>query len=516
MNTTKVDLCVIGSGFGAGPAALRGIQSGRSVLVLEQGHRYDGRPGSRAFRQTQGDLDYLMELFAVDAAFDPARSRLNAVVGGRGLGGGSLVYSMVSLRAPSFVFDADPWPTEVNRATLDPFYDLAETQLGVTQVTWDGDADADGWRMASKRDAAFAAACAAAGVSCDPVPLAINRSCGNLGWCTTGCVRHGKNSVDLRYLQPAEDLGATLRLGVKAQRIDPAPATSGRRWQVQLIRRADGQQQQVLCDEVVVAAGAVGSPTVLLNSAAALPGGISSQCGKHLSRGGDILIPVLLPDELGFEDLEILPGKIIGSCSFHHLFEPPFGHGPSWQPFVIQPMMILPVISALVVADPDGITSDGGDMRSFGLGHKHLMQKWGTRLLHLGVMGVDGMDGEITLSGGAPNVRFATSPATAALQQGAFAAVRHIFETTVGGRLIPSWEQLPADGLTIHPLGSCRMAPDPDRGVVDHRCRVFRSDGSTHPGLYVMDASTFSSPVAVNTSLTAAAISERAMALIDT
>jgi cholesterol oxidase len=179
-------------------------------------------------------------------------------------------------------------------------------------------------------------------------------------------------------------------------------------------------------------------------------------------------------------------------------------------------MMILPVISALVVADPDGITSDGGDMRSFGLGHKHLMQKWGTRLLHLGVMGVDGMDGEITLSGGAPNVRFATSPATAALQQGAFAAVRHIFETTVGGRLIPSWEQLPADGLTIHPLGSCRMAPDPDRGVVDHRCRVFRSDGSTHPGLYVMDASTFSSPVAVNTSLTAAAISERAMALIDT
>lgn len=211
MSTTSVDLCVIGSGFGAGPAALRGAESGRSVVVLEEGHRWDGRPGSREFQQTQGDFGYYADLFRVDVGLDGGAASL--VLGGRGLGGGSLVYSMVSLRAPSFVFDEPVWPAEVDRAELDPHYLRAEEQLGVVQLQWTGDRPGDDWRLTSKRDVAFAEACRRAGISCDPTPVAVNPQCGNLGWCTTGCVRHAKNSVDLRYLQPAEDLGAELRFG---------------------------------------------------------------------------------------------------------------------------------------------------------------------------------------------------------------------------------------------------------------------------------------------------------------
>ena len=233
------------------------------------------------------------------------------------------------------------------------------------------------------------------------------------------------------------------------------------------------------------------------------------------------MIPVVLPDDLDLGsagdagDLEMLPGKIIGSCSFQYLFEPPPGFEAGWQPFVMQPMMFLPIISSLLVADPDGITAEGGDMRSFGQGHKHLMEKWGTRLLHIGIMGMDGMDGVVSVDAttGLPSVSFAFSDTTQRLFAGARAAARHVFEDGVGGRVLPTWDQLRGDSLAIHPLGSCRMAAGPDQGVVDHRCRVFGRDGSTYDGLYVMDASTYSSPIGVNTSLTAAAIAERAMAL---
>ena len=40
--------------------------------------------------------------------------------------------------------------------------------------------------------------------------------------------------------------------------------------------------------------------------------------------------------------------------------------------------------------------------------------------------------------------------------------------------------QLRGDVLAIHPLGTCRMASGPDRGVIDHACRVFRADGGVH------------------------------------
>lgn len=516
---TGYDVAVVGSGFGGGPAALRAAQAEASVVVLERGRRYDRRPGSVELRQTQTDLDYLLNLWHLDASFDFDTNRASIVAGGNGLGGGSLIYSMVSLRAPSFVFDDPVWPQELTRAELDPYYERAERQIGVTQTVWEGASPDDDWRTTSKRDTAFAVACARAGISCDPVPLAINRSCGNLGWCSTGCIRHGKASIDLRYAGPAEDLGATIRTGVNVHHVEPAPAGSGRRWQL-TADSTDRPGERILADVVVISAGAVGSPTILLRSAGGLPGGISSHTGRHLSRGGDLVIPVVLPDDLDLgeagdaDTLEMQPGKVIGSCSFHHLFEPPPGFGGDWQRFIMQPMGFLPLLSALLVADPDGLTAEGGDMRSFGAGHKALMSKWGSRLLHVGIMGVDDMDGDVTLDVfGNPTVRFSTGDATRRLFDGARAAARHVFEGSLGGRVLPTWDELRGDVLAIHPLGTCRMAAGPDQGVTDHRCRVFRADGSTHEGLYVMDTSTYSSPIAVNTSLTAAAIAERAISM---
>ena len=67
-------------------------------------------------------------------------------------------------------------------------------------------------------------------------------------------------------------------------------------------------------------------------------------------------------------------------------------------------------------------------------------------------------------------------------------------------------------GLPARPSIGFQLALE--LGVVDHRCRVFKRDGGVQEGLHVMDSSTYSSPIAVNTSLTAAAIAERAMSLL--
>jgi len=58
--------------------------------------------------------------------------------------------------------------------------------------------------------------------------------------------------------------------------------------------------------------------------------------------------------------------------------------------------------------------------------------------------------------------------------------------------------------LTAHPLGGCAMSDRPSTGVVNDRGEVWG-----HPGLFVTDGSIIPGPLAVNPSLTIAALSER-------
>jgi cholesterol oxidase len=57
---------------------------------------------------------------------------------------------------------------------------------------------------------------------------------------------------------------------------------------------------------------------------------------------------------------------------------------------------------------------------------------------------------------------------------------------------------------TAHPLGGCSMGDDPATSVVDDRGEVWG-----YPGLYVVDGSIVPSALAVNPSLTIAALAER-------
>lgn len=87
--------------------------------------------------------------------------------------------------------------------------------------------------------------------------------------------------------------------------------------------------------------------------------------------------------------------------------------------------------------------------------------------------------------------------------------------TAMGGRYVPwfTWDGFQKRKLiTVHPLGGCSMGNSATEGVVNTKGQVFRTDSQTkdvYEGLYVMDASIFPGPVAVNPTLTIVALALR-------
>ena len=130
MTTLQTEVLVIGSGFGAAAPALRLARAGFRVLMVEKGPAIDPQ---RDFRQTQ-DPQYLLRYIKSIRG-----DHINFTYA-EGLGGGSGFYEMVSLRAPTLVFDQTGpngmrlWPAGLSRTALDPYYETAEHMMHVTQI----------------------------------------------------------------------------------------------------------------------------------------------------------------------------------------------------------------------------------------------------------------------------------------------------------------------------------------------------------------------------------------------
>ena len=138
------DAIVVGSGFGGGIAACRLAEAGRRVCVLERGRRF-GRD------DFPGRPDQAGELVWHPAAnpggmFDVRLMRDLVVITAAGVGGGSLVYANVQLRAPAAVFDDPRWPAAIDAATLEPWYVRTEDALQ-PRTTPGGAAAAQGRRV---------------------------------------------------------------------------------------------------------------------------------------------------------------------------------------------------------------------------------------------------------------------------------------------------------------------------------------------------------------------------------
>jgi enediyne biosynthesis protein E9 len=515
----RVDVCIVGSGFGGSISAWRLAElyqaagaDPASILVLERGARFKHTD----FRQSMyvGNLARVYELIqGVDGGAQ--------MVVANAVGGGSNLYLAASIRAPSETFerrdhrpDDGParrmWPAQISRPTLDPYYARAEAGLRVSRPRWN---------QVSKSGGVWAATLAAAGHSCDRVPLAIDPGrCVNAKWCHTGCIFGAKNTVNTNYLASAEHAGVRVRPSRQVELVRRSlPNADGYRYVVTAAeidnegdsptRQPTGTFEEIECKVLILAAGAMGTPVILLRSRTALPS-LSDRVGKHLGVNGDHVAgveydPAQLKRQLGLDYGEFYKGRPITTMTYD------FWRGADGTRFNLQEIFLSTLTNFLY--------DDGrpGDPSWWGLDKKRAIATWKNHI-ELLAMVEDTNDGEFVEpppdgDNARPNAgpvtvglfRYQLSDQSLQVRESANAAMKSIVERNGLARFLALSESRGA--YCAHPLGGCRMAESKDLGVVDHRCEAFDNDG-----LFCIDSSAIPTSLGVNPSLTISAVSERA------
>jgi enediyne biosynthesis protein E9 len=520
--TERVDVAIVGSGFGGSITAWRLAELYRAagvdpsnIVVLERGQRY----GHTDFRQSM-DIDHLSDVYLLIQGQGAQVLTANAV------GGGSNLYLAASLRAPSETFerrdhrpddgpDRRMWPRAISRAKLNPYYARAERGLRVKRPSWD---------QVSKSGGLWAATLAAAGHTCDRVPLAISEErCVNAKWCHTGCIFGAKNSLITNYLWAAENAGVRVLPNLQVETVQQSSARPYR-YVVQAdvmdnggaspTRAPIGQQLEFECKVLVLSAGAMATPPLLLRSLPYLPA-LSSQVGKHLGVDGDHVAAVEFdPDrvhsELGLGRYhEFYKGKPITTMSYDW-WAGRRAHAYDGTRFTLQEIFLSTLTNFLY---DSGRTLPGGPSW-WGLQKKQAVAHWANRI-ELLAMVEDTADGTWVAPPpqgaavrpdpgplGLGTFVYEQSEQSVAVRAAANAAIRQVATRRGLGLFMPLTE---TQGVyCAHPLGGCRMAESPDLGAVDDTGAVYG-----YEGLYCIDGSIVPTSLGVNPSLTISALSER-------
>jgi hypothetical protein len=254
--------------------------------------------------------------------------------------------------------------------------------------------------------------------------------------------------------------------------------------------------------------------------AGALPG-ISSRLGRHLGINGDHVAavefqPRRVRSVLGLPDgAEFYKGKPITTMSWDW-YAGRRAHRFDGRRFTLQEILLSQLTGILY----DDGRQPGGDPTWFGPQKKRSMSTWSNHI-ELLAMVEDTHDGRfigVPPNGGGhvrPNAgpvgiglfEYGLSEQSIRIRERADAVMKRIVERKGLGRFLKLTE---TDGVyASHPLGGCRMADSIDFGVTDHRCEVFGAEG-----LFCMDSSAIPTSLAVNPSLTIAAVCERAAAAL--
>lgn len=518
----RYDAIVIGSGAGGGVAACGLAESGRRVLVVEAG----SWPGTadlaqdhiRNPRSTWGlaPRSGPVDLGNPRVIASPEGDRVarpsdwdwhnNAFTAG----GGTRVYGAQAWRfAPrDFTMATDhgvpdgsalaDWP--IGYADLEPWYERAEWELG---VSGDGDGPWAGPRTRALPMPAVAAgparerlarAATELGWSTVHVPLLVNSvpflgrgACEQCGMCVGfACPVDAKNGSQNTMLPRAVATGnASVLLETRAARI--RTDRSGRVVGVTLVGTVDGVdwRSDVDAAEVVVAAGAVESARLLLNSRSEQePNGLGNgrdQVGRHLQGhryGGAMgIFEDVVEDGLG-------PGPSIATTDFRHGVPGQIGGGIIADEFVATPSNTYAYLTGFGLLPRAGIDS------------KHGMRDLARRSMRLmgpiqEVTSADSrvrVDPAVTDRWGVPVARFSGGPHPEDTRARDHTSARSGDWLRAAGatRVAEMHGELTGTSGGQHQAGTLRMGDDPRTSVVDPFGRVWGhdnlrvADGSVH------------------------------------
>jgi len=520
----EYDFVIIGSGFGGSVSALRLSEKGYRVAVIEQGKWVTPHDMNEAAND-QKKLFWVPDI-GLTGFFSQIIYKHLGIVGGVGVGGGSLVYAAVLLEPKDDFYQDPSWNhlCEDWKKELAPFYKKARALLGVTENP-----------SMDKMDEFMRQTANQMGVesSFGPTPMGIyfgtpevlktdpffngqgpsRTGCHLCGECLTGCPHGAKNSLDKNYLYLAQKLGATVLPERKAVNI--LPLENGR---YKIVMKHPVKKfktyRPITARKIILSSGVLGTLELLFRCrdvTRTLPN-ISKEMGKVVRTNSEAIVGSLSPDP----DLDLSRGTTISSDFYPdkntHITQNRFPKGYNFMKWYFGPMVdhSKPLIRSLItlgktLANPAAVFKNW------------FAKNWHKRVTVLTVM--QNLDNQVSLVYGRSLVflylkrrlKSRKVPGKEAPTNLPVAnKVADILAKVTGGTpLNISMESMGNLSITAHILGGCHMGSSSENGVIDTQHQIFN-----YPGIYVVDGAAISANVGVNPSLTITSMAERAMHLI--
>lgn len=483
----ECDVVVIGSGAGGAVAAATLAESGRRVIVLEEGPHYTSAEYQR-FKPSESVRRLFREAGMV-TALGIGQTPIISITMGRAVGGSSLLTGGVCFRVPGEVHHRwvrDLGMEELSEKSFAAAYDEVERRMHVTEVPV---------AMRSASTTRFVEGAAKLGIPMHPLRRNTGDECEGNARCNFSCPAGAKRSVDVAYLPSAITHGARVVSDALALRVlthrGRAVGVEGR-----LLGGENGAPShrfRVRAPVVVAACGTLHTP--LLLSASGL-GRSSRILGGGVTLHPGVRVVARFDDVINGWD-----GSLQSVYSDH---------------FAAEGIKLVGVYSAVNVLAA-GLPGVGAALR------KRVKQ-----LPHCGVFGGmihdegggrvrsgPGREPLLTYEMAARDLmrlrRAITILAEIAIAAGAREVITSIFGlppiTTMDQAI--ALENAPYDArriecMAFHPLGSARAANDPRRGVVDPWGECFEL-----PGLFVADGSVLPTSIGVNSQIPIMAMATR-------
>lgn len=550
---------VIGSGFGGAINACRLAKKWPGkVLVLERGKRYPMGSFPRTPHDMANNFWNIVRDDEPDAANKDSKEmhglfdirsfeNMDAVVAS-GLGGGSLIYANVFLEPPAHIFDEN-WPETCKKDVLQPYYQTAKSVLGARPIP-----DQTLPRREVIRTQLFEQFAQSEGRQSELVDInvffgkdfdnptdigvqeknrygALQTSCVYCAECDVGCNTHSKNTTDLNYLFVAEcDYQAQINTMALVDRVVPLNeqgeednSCHGEHGYKVVWLDVSNNKVEVSAStqRVIVSAGTLGTNEILLRCRDiyhSLPD-INQFLGKGFSGNGDFLSFVID----GKKPADPNYGPVITQKIDYNLYsdfkpeqayileDASFPNFASWYTEGAKPRILLLVGLFKTLKVLVSRFLKGAKTGRVGYAFRELLKNdaaYTTSVLLC--MGKDNSAGVMKLDArGRLNLVWPFEQ-----NQPLYSAIVRM------GKRFKKWAKAKAfipmpnflwplkSNVTVHSLGGCKLADNPEKGVTSAAEKDFGAVFG-YQGLYVADGSLLPTAVGANPVATISALSER-------